>query len=569
MKDTLQIIFGLFGGLAIFIYGMNMMSESLQKAAGEKMKKVLSLLTKNRLLGVIAGALTTAVLQSSSATTVMAIGFVSAGLMSLPQAISIIFGANIGTTMTAQIIAFKISDYIYLFVFLGFFVSFVVKSEKWKNIGQTIFAFGLLFLGIETMGSVMKPLASRPIFVDLIGKVADVPILGLLVGTGMTLIVQSSSATIAVLQNFAAQAGPDGVSSILGLAGALPVLLGDNIGTTITALLASIGQSKDAKRTALAHCIFNVSGSLVFIWFTKPYAALIQQISPKGPEIEVISRQIANAHTGFNLCMTVVWTILLGVMVKVVMKLIPDGKRKDEQNPAEAWYLDSNIINQPAAALQMVAKEVLRCCNMVKGMLQKTAEAAKTEDEMILAEVESKEYIVENLNIKITDYLAEMFSAGVLTEEQATQTARMMYILSDVERISSLCKDISDSIQDKIDGTYEFTRESMLELEQSLRKVENMYTDTFLMIESGEKEKARDILRQKDQIMDLDLNMRKAHMNRVANGKCSASLTAPFSKVLHAIDRIGNSCVNIAEAISGQVDFHYFMIEDDKKTVEK
>lgn len=530
---------------------------------------MLSLLTKNRLLGVIAGALTTAVLQSSSATTVMAIGFVSAGLMSLPQAISIIFGANIGTTMTAQIIAFKISDYIYLFVFLGFLISFVVKSEKWKNIGQTIFSFGLLFLGIETMGSVMKPLASSPIFVDLIGKVADVPILGLLVGTVMTLVVQSSSATIAVLQNFAAQAGPDGVSSILGLAGALPVLLGDNIGTTITALLASIGQSKDAKRTALAHCIFNVSGSLLFIWFTKPYAALIQQISPKGPEIEVISRQIANAHTGFTLCMTVVWTILLGVMVKIVMRLIPDGKNKDEQNPAEAWYLDSNIINQPAAALQLVAKEVLRCCNMVKEMLQKTAEAAKTEDEMILAEVEYKEHIVENLNIKITDYLAEMFSAGVLTEEQATQTARMMYILSDVERISSLCKDIADSIQDKIDGTYEFTREAMLELEQSLRKVENMYTDTFLMIESGEKEKARDILRQKDQIMDLDLNMRKAHMNRVASGKCSASLTAPFSKVLHAIDRIGNSCVNIAETTSGQVDFHYFMIEDDKKTVEK
>ena len=569
MKDALQVLFGLFGGLAIFIYGMNMMSESLQKAAGEKMKKVLALLTRNRLLGVIAGALTTAVLQSSSATTVMAIGFVSAGLMSLPQAISIIFGANIGTTMTAQIIAFKISDYIYLFVFLGFLVSFVVKSEKWKNVGQTIFAFGLLFLGIETMGSVMKPLASSPVFVDLIGKVADVPILGLLVGTIMTLVVQSSSATIAVLQNFAAQAGPDGVSSILGLAGALPVLLGDNIGTTITALLASIGQSKDAKRTALAHCIFNVSGSLVFIWFTKPYAALIQQLSPKGAEIEVISRQIANAHTGFNLCMTVVWTILLGVMVKVVMKLIPDGKRKDVQNPAEAWYLDSNIINQPAAALQLVAKEVLRCCNMVKEMLQKTAEAARTEDEMILAEVESREYIVGNLNVKITDYLAEMFSAGVLTEEQATQTARMMYILSDVERISSLCKDISDSIQDKIDGTYEFTREAMLELEQSLRKVENMYTDTFLLIESGEKEKAREILRQKDQIMDLDLNMRKAHMNRVASGKCSASLTAPFSKVLHAIDRIGNSCVNIAEAISGQVDFRYFMIEDDKKEVEK
>ncbi len=300
MKETMEILFGLFGGLAIFIYGMNLMSENLQKAAGDKMKSILALLTKNPVLGVLAGALTTAVLQSSSATTVMAIGFVSAGLMSLPQAISIIFGANIGTTMTAQIIAFKISDYIFLFIFLGFIISFVTKSEKVKSIGQTIFAFGLLFLGIETMGDVMKPLASSPVFTDLIGKVADIPVLGMLLGTVMTLVVQSSSATIAVLQNFASQAGPDGVTSIIGLAGALPILLGDNIGTTITALLASIGQSKDARRTAVAHYIFNISGSLVFIWFVKPYAALIQRISPQGPEVEVISRQIANAHTGWQ-----------------------------------------------------------------------------------------------------------------------------------------------------------------------------------------------------------------------------------------------------------------------------
>lgn len=211
------------------------------------MKSILSLLTKNPVMGVLAGALTTAVLQSSSATTVMAIGFVSAGLMSLPQAISIILGANIGTTMTAQIIAFKISDYIYVFIFIGFLLSFIMKSQKAKNIGQTIFAFGLLFLGIETMGSVMKPLASSPFFVDLIGKVADIPVLGIAVGTLMTLVVQSNSATIAVLQNFASQAGPDGVTSIIGLAGAIPILLGDNIGTTITALLACVGQSKDAK----------------------------------------------------------------------------------------------------------------------------------------------------------------------------------------------------------------------------------------------------------------------------------------------------------------------------------
>ncbi|MCD7818813.1 MAG: Na/Pi symporter, partial [Lachnospiraceae bacterium] len=253
MNDTLEILFGLFGGLAIFIFGMNLMSECLQKAAGERMKQILGLLTRNRLMGVLAGALVTAVLQSSSATTVMAIGFVSAGLMTLPQAISIIFGANIGTTITAQIIAFKITDYIYVFIFVGFIISFVCKKERIKNIGMTIFAFGLLFLGIETMGDVMKPLASSPVFTDMIAKVADIPVLGVAVGTLMTLVVQSSSATIAVLQNFASQAGPDGVTSILGLTGAIPILLGDNIGTTITALLASVGQSKDAKRTAVAH----------------------------------------------------------------------------------------------------------------------------------------------------------------------------------------------------------------------------------------------------------------------------------------------------------------------------
>ena len=326
MNETMKVILGLVGGLAIFIYGMNMMSECLQKAAGEKMKSILSMLTKNPVLGVLAGALTTAVLQSSSATTVMAIGFVSAGLMSLPQAISIILGANIGTTMTAQIIAFKISDYIYLFIFVGFIIAFISKKEKVKNIGQTIFAFGLLFLGIETMGSVMKPLASSAFFVDLIGKVSTIPVLGVGVGALMTLVVQSSSATIAVLQNFASQAGPDGVSSIIGLTGAIPILLGDNIGTTITALLASIGQSKNAKRTAVAHSVFNITGSIVFLCVLPLFAQFVMYISPVGPETAVISRQIANAHTSFNLINTLLWLPLIPIMVKIVCFIVPDRK---------------------------------------------------------------------------------------------------------------------------------------------------------------------------------------------------------------------------------------------------
>ena len=560
----MQIVFGLLGGLAVFIYGMNLMSESLQKAAGEKMKSILALLTKNRIMGVIAGALVTAVLQSSSATTVMAIGFVSAGLMSLPQAISIIFGANIGTTMTAQIIAFKITDYIYAFIFVGFILSFVCKSERIKSIGQTIFAFGLLFLGIETMGDVMKPLASSPVFTDLIGKVSGIPVLGLLLGTAMTLVVQSSSATIAVLQNFAAQPGADGVTSILGLVGAIPILLGDNIGTTITALLASLGQSRDAKRTAIAHTIFNLSGSLVFIWFVKPYAALIQAISPKGPEVEVISRQIANAHTLFNLTMTVVWVCLLGLMVKIVMWLIPDAKDA-KVNPLQPAFLDKKVIGQPTAALKLVAKEVLHCSGMVKNMLKDLAGLSKSEDPALVGKIKEQGQTLHSLMEAINDYLAELFSAGVLTELQATQTAKLMHVCGDVERMGELAADLTDVIAGKIEQKYSFSEEAMEDLRKSLNQISKMYGDAMRALEQGEPEEPEKLIRRREKVMDLDINMRKAHMDRVNKGKCKAELSAPFTRLLHCVDRMGNSCVNLADMAMEHMNFGYFLdMEDDR-----
>ena len=560
----MQIVFGLLGGLAVFIYGMNLMSESLQKAAGEKMKSILALLTKNRIMGVIAGALVTAVLQSSSATTVMAIGFVSAGLMSLPQAISIIFGANIGTTMTAQIIAFKITDYIYAFIFIGFILTFVCKSERIKSIGQTIFAFGLLFLGIETMGDVMKPLASSPVFTDLIGKVSGIPVLGLLLGTAMTLVVQSSSATIAVLQNFAAQPGADGVTSILGLVGAIPILLGDNIGTTITALLASLGQSRDAKRTAIAHTIFNLSGSLVFIWFVKPYAALIQAISPKGPEVEVISRQIANAHTLFNLTMTVVWVCLLGLMVKIVMWLIPDAKDA-KVNPLQPAFLDKKVIGQPTAALKLVAKEVLHCSGMVKNMLKDLAGLSKSEDPALVGKIKEQGQTLHSLMEAINDYLAELFSAGVLTELQATQTAKLMHVCGDVERMGELATDLTDVIAGKMELKYSFSEEAMEDLRKSLNQISKMYGDAMRALEQGEPEEPEKLIRRREKVMDLDINMRKAHMDRVNKGKCKAKLSAPFTRLLHCVDRMGNSCVNLADMAMEHMNFGYFLdMEDDR-----
>ena len=557
MNPNVKIIFGLFGGLAIFIFGMNMMSESLQKAAGERMRKILSLLTKNPILGVLAGAVTTAVLQSSSATTVLAIGFVSAGLMSLPQAISIIFGANIGTTITAQIIAFKISNYIYLFIFVGFLISFAVKNQKWKYVGQTLFAFGLLFLGIETMGSVMKPLAKSAFFTNMIAKVSDVPVVGVLTGTLMTLVVQSSSATIAVLQNFASQVEADGVSSVIGLAGAIPILLGDNIGTTITALLASIGQNKDAKRTAIAHSLFNISGCLIFIWFVPLYAKFIQFISPKGDEVAVISRQIANAHTCFNITMTLLWIPLIWLMVKIVMKIIPDSAGENTRKSEDVLYLDKKYLNQPAAALHVTAKEIIRCSSIVEELLKSIVdENKKNKDEeksdfQLFEKIITNSALIQKISQKINDFMSQLFSLGILTEAQANQAAGLLYVMSDIERIGQFSGEISKNVleqQSKNHKTH-YSKDALKDLKISAEFLYSMFSKIMKPLTDGTYTDEKELKEIRENVIDLELKMRKRHIDRVCKGKCSAKLTSSYNQILHNIDRMSNSCVNLADTL--------------------
>ena len=558
----MQTLFGLFVGLAIFIFGMNMMSESLQKVAGSKMKKVIGFLTMNPLMGVLAGVITTAVLQRSSAPTVMVIGFVSAGLMTLKQGISVILGANIGTTMTAQLIAFKISDYVYLIVFVGFLIFFIAKSERIKNIGNSIFGFGLLFTGIETMSSVMKPLAASPVFTDLIAHVADIPVLGVLVGTLMTLVVQSSSATIAVLQNFASQAGPDGVSSIIGLAGAIPILLGDNIGTTITAILASIGQSRNAKRVALSHCMFNVSGALIFIWFVKPYAALIQAISPKGPEVEVISRQIANAHTCFNVTMTLLWLPLIWLLVKIVMAVLPE-KSSERLNTRKPLYLDGNLILQPAAALEMTAREVIHCSDMVGELIPACAEAFKKSDSQELKELEEETKAIAGINDAIMNYLANLFSAGVLTEKQSGKAASLLSVMTEIDRINTQCRIMTQYAEEKNEKNYNYSENAMSDIAREMKSVGDMYENALDMIKTGNTQHMDTFMRAKDRITDLDIALRKAHMKRIKEGLCDSELTAPYTRILNVIDRISNCCLNIAEsAKNDNVSFEDFLAND-------
>ena len=566
MNENVKVVFGLIGGLALFLYGMNSMSDALQKAAGDKMKKVLGFLTRNPIMGALAGMLVTAVLQSSSATTVMVIGFVSAGLMSLPQAISVIFGANIGTTMTAQLMAFKISNYIYPIIFIGFMLCFLGKKEKIKNVGMVIFSFGLLFEGIEIMGSVMKPLANSEVFINLMEKVSDIPILGVGLGMIMTLVVQSSSATIAVLQNFASQAGPDGVHSVIGLAGAIPILLGDNIGTTITALLASIGQSKNAKRTAIAHSIFNISGSVVFLFLIPWFSRFVQYISPKGNEIDIISRQIANAHTTFNVVCTLVWLPLIPIMVKIVTFLIR-GEDKKMKPIYEPKYLDENVIEQPVAAMYMVSKELNRLASFTTEMLltlKSTFMSNRSEEvhQKFVEKLQSVDYLQD----RISEYITKMFSSGNLTENQSEKIAGLLFVSTNIQRISDRCQDI-DGIYGKVtESGSSFSEEAARELDNCISIIENLLSKAIDAIRKGDQAEAEQVLKSKNKIRKAEKKFSKAHLSRVKNKVCNPAMTVYYSGILDNIDRIAENCASIAEEALDNTAF--VEIREDAKKAE-
>ena len=572
MDERVKIVFGLLGGLAMFLYGMNSMSDALQKAAGEKMKMILGFLTKNPLMGALAGALVTAVLQSSSATTVMVIGFVSAGLMSLPQAISVIFGANIGTTMTAQLMAFKISNYIYPIIFIGFIMNFVFKKEKIRNVGMVIFSFGLLFEGIEVMGGVMKPLASSAIFVDLMGKVSEIPVLGVVLGAVMTLVVQSSSATIAVLQNFASQSGPDGIHSVIGLAGAIPILFGDNIGTTITALLASIGQSKNAKRTAIAHSTFNITGTILFMFLIRPLAAFVQWISPKGDELDIISRQIANAHTTFNVACTLIWLPLIPVMVKIV-KFIIRGEDKKNSEGFVAKYLDDKAMSQPAAAIYMAAKEISRLSAHAGKMIEAMKNAIEKRN---ITDIRDK-YVDEHDKVKelqniIVDFITKLISSGNLTEKQAEQAAGLMVVSNNIERIADRCDEVDGLYKKILDNGQLLSDAAIADLTACMDMTEKLFSESMNAIITGDSETPDKVAADKKKIRKLQRQAGKAHLARVKKNTCVRSLTADYSALLYSMDRMADNCISIAEEAIDDFTFDKLDIENmdsDSGALEK
>ncbi|MCI2062644.1 MAG: Na/Pi cotransporter family protein [Eubacteriaceae bacterium] len=548
-NEIIKMIVSLCGGLAVFIYGMNLMSDGLQKTAGDKMKNFLAMLTRNPFLGMLAGLCTTAVLQSSSATTVMVIGFVSAGLMTLSQGISVVIGANIGTTITAQLIAFNIGDYAWGIVFVGFVMFFFLKKhEKAADIGQIIFAFGLLFVGINTMSATMAPLAQSQVFMEMMLRVKDLPGIGVALGAAMTLIVQSSSATIAVLQKLASTAGPDGVHSIIGLAGSIPILFGDNIGTTITAILASIGQSINAKRTALAHVIFNLSGTLLFIWFIPQIVKIIQFISPKGAEVDVISRQIANTHTLFNVSTMLIWLPLTFVLVKIVTKLIPG--REDETPREAAMYLDYNIVDRPVFAIHLAGKELNRLASFTREMIMKDKAAFLGNDEDKAKESLEIEESVNELHAKITDYLARILATESATDAQNDRIAVLMHVSSVIEHMGDYLATIAELAVDKARHGYEFSDIASAEIFELFDQISRMMRDTMNALETNDLKLASDVFTASIEIDKTEKRLRKKHMQRLYDKKCSPEFTVSYTDVIHNIVRIGDCCSNIAESVT-------------------
>ncbi len=407
------MLFSLLGGLGLFIYGMTQMSEGLQKAAGKRLKKLLALLTSNRFAGIGVGALVTAIVQSSSATTVMVVGFVNAGLMSLIQSIGVIMGANIGTTITAQLIAFKLSDFTFHFIALGAVLYLFSRKDMTKQIGQIILGFGILFLGLTIMKDTMQPLNDSEYFVNIMEAFGASPILGVLLGAGMTIVLQSSSASIGILLSLLSV-------GVINYWSAVPLLLGTNIGTTITAILSSITANRSAKRAAAAHFMFNVLGAgvLISLFYVIPDFAnkihvFISSLSRFFGESPSAERLLANTHTFFNVANTVLWVPFVGFIANIVTRLIPG---EDKELSEGLSYLDDRMLETPGMALEQVNNEIIRMHEIARDMVNEATEALMTDNESLARSVMEKEEIVNSIEEDLITFLTKL-PQGSLSED--------------------------------------------------------------------------------------------------------------------------------------------------------
>ena len=521
------------GGLGLFIYGMKLMGDGLENAAGEGLKSILEKVTSNRLMGVGIGAIVTAVIQSSSATTVMVVGFVNAGLMSLAQAAGVIMGANIGTTITAQLVAFKLDQIAPLFVFIGAIMVLFSRAKKRREIGNIILGFGILFTGMGIMSGAMKPLANSPIFSDMLVAIGDNWFIGIIAGAAITALLQSSSATTGILIALA-------TTGTIDIHLALPIVFGCNIGTCVTAIIASIGTNKTAHKAALLHLIFNIAGTVLFLPFLGAIAEFVSYTSAGD-----VSRQIANAHTVFNVANTIILLPFTKYIIMFINKVIPG---EDEIEKAGPKYIDDRVLETPVIAAGQVIKETIRMANKAKENVELSMKAFVNNDEALIKKVYENEKIINILEESITTYLVKLAKCELSDKEKGI-VASTFHIVIDIERIGDHADNIADLAADKINKKLQYSKEAIGELYEvynSTIEALNIAIDCYV---NRDIDKARSIVVIEDRIDAYQRNYREKHIERLYEGKCNAFAGAIFLDLISAFERIGDHSTNIAESV--------------------
>ncbi|KGR75883.1 Na/Pi cotransporter family protein [Ureibacillus sinduriensis] len=531
------MIFQFLGGLGLFLFAIKYMGDGLQKAAGDRLREILDRFTTNPIMGVLVGIVVTILIQSSSGTTVITVGLVSAGFMTLRQAIGVIMGANIGTTVTAFIIGFDVGAYSYPIMALGAVLLFFFKKDRIQNIGQILFGFAGLFIGLEMMGDGMKPLRNWDAFVDLTLSFSDHPILGVVAGTVFTLIVQSSSATVGILQGLYAE-------GLIPLGGALPVLFGDNIGTTITAVLAALAASVAARRAAAAHVIFNVIGTIIFLIILPLFVNYVDWISGVlGLEEKM---QIAFAHGTFNVVNTLIQLPFVGLLAVLVTKIVPGEDASVEYG---AKYLDKTLIGQsPSIALGQAKEEVVRMGEFsVKG-LQESMDYLFTGGSKHANMTIQLEEAINNLDRVTTDYLVEL-SKESLSENDSKLHHSLFQNIRDIERVGDHFENLVELIQAKDSHRVKFSEEATGELKEMYELVLDTVSLSVLALDKQSKDFAREVLSKEDRIDELERVLRKRHIHRLNKGECSGQAGIIYADIISNLERIGDHAVNIAETI--------------------
>ena len=532
-----EIAFHFLGGLGLFLYSIKTMGDGLQQAAGDRLRFYIDKYTSNPFFGILVGIGMTALIQSSSGVTVITVGLVSAGLLTLRQAIGIVMGANIGTTVTSFIIGFKLGDYALPMLFLGAVCLFFTKNRTINNIGRIVFGVGGIFFALNLMSGAMEPLKDLQVFKDYMVELSKNPILGVLVGTGLTLLIQASSATIGILQNLYA-------SHLIDLQGALPVLFGDNIGTTITAIIASLGANIAAKRVAAAHVAFNVIGTVICIIFLVPFTGLIQWFESflnLAPEMT-----IAFAHGTFNITNTIIQFPFIGALAFMVTKLIPG---EDEVVKYEPLYLDEQLIKQaPSIALGNAKKELLHLGNYAAKAFDLSYDYIINSNEKVAEKGHKTEEAINTIDEKLTRYLISL-SGEALSQKESEVLTNILDSSRDLERIGDHAEallNLNDYLQRK---NVQFSEAALEELAEIYLKTSEFVKDALESVENNDLEKAQALIERHEDINNMERVLRKTHIKRLNNGECSTQAGVNFIDIISHYTRVSDHAMNLAEKV--------------------